>query len=169
MNIIVPCRHQLCAGFVIMVYIMCYVYCELHYEYVRDCYEHHNYVLCISWPFWWIFRVVVMNIIIIMNTILIMIFITIILYNHQMIMVYITCIVAIDEWLHWWYKLLGRAWASPTLAWLHCTHACVCLLACLLAYLDRPLTVNHFRLLFCPVTSYVKFKSHSIRHEPWTV
>ena len=34
--------------------------------------------------------------------------------------------------------LLRRAWASPTLAWLHCAHACVCLLACL----DRPLTVN---------------------------
>ena len=36
------------------------------------------------------------------------------------------------------FCLLGRAWASPTLAWLHCAHACVCLLACL----DRPLTVN---------------------------
>ena len=28
--------------------------------------------------------------------------------------------------------LLGRAWASPTLAWLHCACACVCLLASLL-------------------------------------
>ena len=27
-------------------------------------------------------------------------------------------------------KLLGQAWASPTLARLHCAHACVCLLAC---------------------------------------
>jgi len=27
--------------------------------------------------------------------------------------------------------------------------------------LDRPLTVSHFRLLFCVVTSYVKFKDHS--------
>ena len=58
----------------------------------------------------------------------------------------------------YWYVLLGRAWASPTLAWLHCTRSCVCLLACL----DRPLTVNHFRLLLCVVTSYVKFKDHSM-------
>ena len=35
---------------------------------------------------------------------------------------------------------LGRAWASPTLAWLHCTRVCVCLFVCL--GLDRPLTVN---------------------------
>ena len=27
---------------------------------------------------------------------------------------------------------LGQTWASPTLAWLYCTHTCVCLLACLL-------------------------------------
>ena len=47
--------------------------------------------------------------------------------------------------------LLGRAWVSPTLAWLHCTRVCVCLFACLLACLDRTLTVNHFRLLLCVV------------------
>ena len=29
-------------------------------------------------------------------------------------------------------NLLGRAWASPTLVWLHCICACVCSLACLL-------------------------------------
>jgi len=28
----------------------------------------------------------------------------------------------------WGYRL-GRAWASPTLVWLHCTHVCACLLA----------------------------------------
>ena len=39
------------------------------------------------------------------------------------------------------YILLGRAWASPTLAWLH--YARMCVSACLLAYLDRPLTVNY--------------------------
>ena len=39
------------------------------------------------------------------------------------------------------YCWLGRAWASSTLAWLHCGSACVCLLACLLASL-RPYTVN---------------------------
>jgi len=39
-------------------------------------------------------------------------------------------------------------------------HLCVCMFACLLACLDWPLTVNHFRLLFCMVTSYVKFKDH---------
>ena len=33
--------------------------------------------------------------------------------------------------------LLEWTWASPTLAWLHCAHACVCLLACL-----RPYTIN---------------------------
>ena len=33
---------------------------------------------------------------------------------------------------------LGRAWASPTLAWLHCACMCVSMLACL----DWPLTVN---------------------------
>ena len=33
---------------------------------------------------------------------------------------------------------LGRAWASPTLASLQCTHACVYLFVCL----DQPLTVN---------------------------
>ena len=50
MNIIIPCRHQLCAWFVIMVYIMCYLYCELHYEYVRVvmniiimCYVYHDH------------------------------------------------------------------------------------------------------------------------------
>jgi len=37
-------------------------------------------------------------------------------------------------------------------------HPCVCMFACL----DRPLTVNHFRLLFCVATSYIKFKDHSI-------
>jgi len=31
-------------------------------------------------------------------------------------------------------------------------HLCVCMFACLL-------TVNHFRLLFCVITSYVKFKT----------
>ena len=36
--------------------------------------------------------------------------------------------------------LLGRAWASLTLAWLHC--ACVCIYLCLYACLDRPLTGN---------------------------
>ena len=40
------------------------------------------------------------------------------------------------------FMYLGRAWASPTLVWLHCARACVCLLACLLACLDQPLTVN---------------------------
>jgi len=44
-------------------------------------------------------------------------------------------------------KWLGWAWASPTLAWLYSTRACVRLLACL----DRPLTVNHFWLLLCVV------------------
>ena len=33
---------------------------------------------------------------------------------------------------------LGRAWVSPTLAWLHCARVCVSMLACL----DRPLTEN---------------------------
>ena len=28
-----------------------------------------------------------------------------------------------------WVGHLGWAWVSPTLAWLHCTHLCVCLLA----------------------------------------
>jgi len=42
---------------------------------------------------------------------------------------------------------------------LYCIHACVRLPA---ACLDRPLTVNHFRLLFCVFTSYVKFEDHSI-------
>ena len=32
---------------------------------------------------------------------------------------------------------LGRAWASPTLVWLHCTRACVCMFVCL-----RPYTKN---------------------------
>ena len=32
----------------------------------------------------------------------------------------------------------GRAWASPTLAWLHCTRVYISMLACL----DRPLTVK---------------------------
>ena len=36
---------------------------------------------------------------------------------------------------------LGRAWASPTLALLHCECACVCIFACLLACL-LPCTVN---------------------------
>jgi len=37
--------------------------------------------------------------------------------------IFLTCSVC-----YWW---LGQAWASPTLAWLHCVRACVCLLACL--------------------------------------
>ena len=36
MNIITPCRHQLCAWFVIMVYIMCYVYCDHFDDYVEQ-------------------------------------------------------------------------------------------------------------------------------------
>jgi len=45
MNIITPGRHQLCAWF-IMLYIMCYVYCEHHYdEYVR-CYEYLSNIMC---------------------------------------------------------------------------------------------------------------------------
>ena len=40
------------------------------------------------------------------------------------------------------YTLLGWAWASPTLVWLHCTHVCVCLLG---SCLDQPpLTICHF-------------------------
>jgi len=34
-------------------------------------------------------------------------------------------------------RYLGRAWASPTLAWLHCACACVCLYACLLVWTDH--------------------------------
>ena len=37
-------------------------------------------------------------------------------------------------------------------------HTCVCMFACL----DRPLIVSHFRLLFCAVTLYVKFKNYLI-------
>ena len=40
-----------------------------------------------------------------------------------------------------WNLLLGRAWASPTLAWLHCAHACVCLSVCLSVCL-QPYTEN---------------------------
>ena len=36
--------------------------------------------------------------------------------------------------------LLGRAWASPTLVWLHCAR--VCIYACLFVCLYQPLTVN---------------------------
>ena len=43
---------------------------------------------------------------------------------------------------HKWPHLLGRAWASPTLAWLHCARMCVCLFVGLFVCLDRPLTVN---------------------------
>ena len=79
-----------------MVYIMCYVYCELHYEYVKGCYEHLRYVYhdilmntqgCYEYHYNYEHNTY--------ND-----FITIILHNHQMIMIYITCIVAIDEWLH---------------------------------------------------------------------
>ena len=31
------------------------------------------------------------------------------------------------------FKLLGRVWVSPTLARLHCSYVCVCVLVCLLA------------------------------------
>ena len=53
--------------------------------------------------------------------------------------------------------LLGWAWVNPTLAdFMHpCVYVC----------LDWPLTVNHFRLLFCMVTSYVKLKTWTT----WTV
>ena len=44
-------------------------------------------------------------------------------------------------------------------------HPCVCMFACL----DQLLTVNHFRLIFCAVTSYVKFKNHSIVEDMWTM
>jgi len=66
------------------------------------------------------------------------------------------------EWyVLWWVKivLLGWAWASPTLAWLHC--ACACMHN-MLVCLDRLLTINHLQLLLCAVTSYIKFKNHPL-------
>ena len=59
--------------------------------------------------------------------------------------------------------LLGQAWASPTLVWLHCTQAC----ACLLAQSNHLLKVTsgsyfvHFAL-------WVNLK-WTWRYEPWTV
>ena len=34
-------------------------------------------------------------------------------------------------------KWLGWAWASPTLAWLHCTHTYVCMYVCMFAWIDH--------------------------------
>ena len=36
--------------------------------------------------------------------------------------------------IHTWQPLLGQAWASPTLAWLHCARMCISM--------DWPLTIN---------------------------
>ena len=49
-----------------------------------------------------------------------------------------------DESHHTLQIWLGRAWASPTLAWLHCTLACVCLLACIICTIcEQPVFVCH--------------------------
>ena len=65
--------------------------------------------------------------------------------------------------------LLGRAWASPTLVWLHCTRADipVCLLG---SYLDRPLIVSHFWFLVFMHPTWINSKTtREWRPEPSTV
>ena len=56
--------------------------------------------------------------------------------------------------------LIGASLSEPHTSVISLHSACVCLLACLLACLDRPLNVNHFRFLFCAITSYVKYSSY---------
>jgi len=51
--------------------------------------------------------------------------------------------------------IIGASLSEPHTSVISLHSACVCLLACL----DRPLTINHFRFLFCMITSYVKFKT----------
>ena len=41
-----------------------------------------------------------------------------------------------------WLCLLGQAWASPTLAWLHCARVCVYICLSIYVCLDQLLTVN---------------------------
>ena len=53
-----------------------------------------------------------------------------------------TYLEGFHAYLHY---LLGQAWASPTLAWLHCAHMCVSDFiahTCVYLCLDRPLTGN---------------------------
>ena len=83
---------------------------------------------------------------------------------------------AIRYW-PFWPKIFGASLNKPwaTLAWLHCTCACACLLACL----DRPLTVCHFGSSFTHFVSCVNSKRTpgvedmnpciSPRMNPWTV
>ena len=65
-------------------------------------------------------------------------------------------------------------WSKPYTS-MTSLHMCVCTFACWLACLDRPLTVNHFQLLFVHFTSCVNLKrtpkveQMNPSMNPWTV
>ena len=57
---------------------------------------------------------------------------------------------------------LGRAWASPTLAWQHCRSVCVSMLACL----DWPLTIN-FKWAHSNISRPRRLSYTSAKLKPW--
>jgi len=65
------------------------------------------------------------------------------------------------------FAIVGaNRWASPTLVWLHCTGACVCLLC-----LDWPLTVRHLctcASYFAPLRHALVQKGQDMNHEQST-
>jgi len=67
------------------------------------------------------------------------------------------------------YKvIIGASLSEPTLAWLHCTCACVCLLACMLGPTTYRKSLPAL-ILRGYVIRYIQRPLDSWRHEPWTV
>ena len=74
------------------------------------------------------------------------------------------------------YIYLGRAWASPTLAWLYCARVCLYIRLSIYLWMDRPLTVNLRIYKICTCTCALQIQiwfwkwswsSHDLPQRQW--